>query len=117
MKPDEFSRAEAGLFRALGDETRVAILGALRGGGPLSVGDIRVAVGRELTLVSHHLSCLRNCGLVTTERRGKSVLYSLNGHRRIEQMLALAGEHVEEAHRKILECRVAIPGGRGPRRR
>lgn len=117
MDRDAFSRAEAALFRALGDETRVAVLEALRGGRKLPVSEICSAVERELSLVSHHLACLRNCGLVTTERHGKNILYSLNGHERIENLLALASEHVVEAHRQILECREVAPTRRGPQRR
>lgn len=114
---DEFGRAESALFRALGDETRVAILEALRDGGSLTVGTICSAVDRELTLVSHHLACLRGCGLVAAERRGKNVIYSLNGHARIRKLLDLARTHVVEYHRQVLECRVATPPGRGSRRR
>lgn len=105
--PDDFARAESALFRALGDETRVAILDALRARGSLAVGDICSAVDRELTLISHHLACLRNCGLVTAERKGKNVIYSLNGHERVEKLLSLAHQHVTEFHRQVLECRTA----------
>lgn len=120
--PDDFARAESALFRALGDETRVAILDALRVKGSLTVGDICSEVDRELTLVSHHLACLRNCGLVKTERKGKNVIYSLNGHERIEKLLNLARTHVTEFHRQVLECRTASPEptparNPGPRRR
>lgn len=116
--PDDFARAESALFRALGDETRVAILDALRAGGSLTVGEICSEVDRELTLISHHLACLRSCGLVKTERRGKNVIYSLNGHERIEKLLGLARAHVAEFHRQVLECRTASPGpGRKSRRR
>ncbi len=110
MERDAFSHAEAALFRALGDETRVAVLNALRAKGSLTVGDICSEVDRELTLISHHLACLRTCGLVATERRGKNVIYSLNGHERVEKLLDLARTHVTEFHRQVLECRTASPG-------
>lgn len=65
------------VFSALSDPTRRKILEFLRR-GDLSSGDIaaRLPIGKPA--VSHHLGKLKDAGLVTTERRGQSIVYSLN---------------------------------------
>src|SRR5215472_4390074 len=68
--------AAARFFRVLGDPTRLRILELLEG-GERSVGQLVAAVGQPQPRVSTHLACLRHCGFVTTERRGKEVIYRL----------------------------------------
>lgn len=68
--------AAARFFRVLGDPTRLRILDLLEG-GERSVGQIVAAVGQRQARVSTHLACLRHCGFVTAERRGKEVFYRL----------------------------------------
>lgn len=67
----------AGYLKALADPNRLRIVQALRM-GPLSVSDVALALESELALVSHHLRVLFNAGLVTTEREGKFIYYSLS---------------------------------------
>lgn len=67
----------AGYLKALADPNRLRIVQALRL-GPLSVSDISLALETELAIVSHHLRVLFNAGLVTTEREGKFIYYSLS---------------------------------------
>jgi ArsR family transcriptional regulator, cadmium/lead-responsive transcriptional repressor len=66
--------AAARFFRVLGDPTRLAILELLED-GERSVGQLVAAVGQSQPRVSTHLACLRHCGFVTAERRGKEVFY------------------------------------------
>ena len=66
--------------KALADETRQKIM-ALCCCEQLSVGDIVEALDVAQPTVSHHLKILRSAGLVTVERRGKQVLYTLNQKR------------------------------------
>jgi DNA-binding transcriptional ArsR family regulator len=68
--------AAARFFRVLGDPTRLRILELLEG-GERSVGQIVAAVGQPQPRVSTHLACLRHCGFVIAERRGKEVIYRL----------------------------------------
>src|SRR6266849_5084041 len=70
------SSAAARFFRVLGDPTRLKIL-ELLGGGERTVGELVSAVGQPQPRVSTHLACLRHCGFVSTERRGKEVVYRL----------------------------------------
>ncbi len=75
LVPTEASVA-ARFFRVLGDPTRLKIL-ELLGEGERTVGELVSAVGQPQPRVSTHLACLRHCGFVSTERRGKEVVYRL----------------------------------------
>ena len=68
--------AAARFFRVLGDPTRLDILELLIA-GERAVGAIVRAVGQPQPRVSTHLACLRHCGFVATERRGREVYYRL----------------------------------------
>ena len=67
------------VFRALGDETRLRIFAYLADAGEATcVCNIEDYV-KELSqpTISHHLRLLREAGLVTTERRGTWIYYSI----------------------------------------
>ncbi len=67
----------AKVLRAIGDDTRLKILDFLFG-GEFSVSDISEGVGVDYSQVSHHLSVLRNAGLVSGSKDGKFVMYKLH---------------------------------------
>jgi DNA-binding transcriptional ArsR family regulator len=75
------SATAARFFRVLGDATRLRIIQLLQDRGETTVGDLVAAVGQPQPRVSTHLACLRHCGFVLAERRGKEVYYrlALNG--------------------------------------
>lgn len=64
-------------FKALSDPTRRDILQLLRA-GPLTAGDIAAHFDSSGATISHHLSILREAGLVLDEKRGKYISYELN---------------------------------------
>jgi len=64
-------------LKALSDPTRREILVALRG-GDLAAGDIAARFPMTAASVSHHLSVLRDAGLVSSVREGRSIVYSLD---------------------------------------
>lgn len=68
----------ARLFRALADETRLAILKQLRERGEVCVCDFVACCELAQPTVSHHLKVLRRAGLVHAEKRGLWVYYTLN---------------------------------------
>jgi ArsR family transcriptional regulator, cadmium/lead-responsive transcriptional repressor len=63
-------------FRGFGDPTRLRILDLLRK-EERSVGELVAALQQPQPKVSNHLACLRWCGFVVAERRGKRVFYKL----------------------------------------
>jgi DNA-binding transcriptional ArsR family regulator len=83
----------AATLQALATPSRLLILTQLRQ-GPLPVSDLADAVGMEQSAVSHQLRLLRNLGLVTGTRHGRSIVYSLYDNH-VAQLLDEAVYHVE----------------------
>lgn len=65
------------LFKALGNENPLRIIGLLRS-GPLCVCEIEAILDTTQSNVSRHLMRLRNDGLVTFEKRAQWIYYSLH---------------------------------------
>ena len=87
------SQAEnaAALLKALGHSQRLMILCNLTT-GPKTVSEIEEKIGARQAAVSQHLARLRQDGLVTAERDGKSIIYDIadpNARALIELMYAL----------------------------
>ena len=64
-------------FKALSDPTRRAILDLLKEGAK-TAGEIGSHFDMTGATVSHHLSVLKEAGLISDERRGKYIYYELN---------------------------------------
>lgn len=64
-------------FKALSDPTRQEILQLLKD-GRMSAGDIGAHFDMTGATVSHHLSILKQAGLVEDFREGKYIYYELN---------------------------------------
>lgn len=64
-------------FQALSDPTRREILKLLRS-GPMAAGEIAAHFSVSGATISHHLSILRNAGLILDEKRGKYIYYELD---------------------------------------
>jgi ArsR family transcriptional regulator, cadmium/lead-responsive transcriptional repressor len=92
----------ARFFRVLGDATRVRILQLLEE-GEHSVGQLVAELGQPQPRVSTHLACLRHCGFVTAERRGKEVFYglALGG---LEELLNDAADVMAPIARRLATC-------------
>lgn len=64
---------------ALSDETRRRILTLLRAGSK-SAGEIAAEFSLSKPTISHHLKVLDEAGLVRSERRGTSIVYTLQSN-------------------------------------
>lgn len=64
-------------FKALADPTRRRILELLRD-GDLTAGELAEYFDISKPSLSHHLATLKSAGLVSDERRGQNIVYSLN---------------------------------------
>ena len=64
-------------LKALSDLTRQEILNLLKE-GPLTAGEIARHFQVSGATISHHLSILKEAGLVLDDRRGKYIYYELN---------------------------------------
>jgi len=66
------------VFKALADDFRLAALLLIRSQEQLCVCELTEAFGAPQPRVSRHLATLRDAGLLTTERRGQWIYYSLD---------------------------------------
>ena len=65
------------IFKALNDETRREILELLRR-RDMTAGEISEAFHISKPSISHHLDILKRADLVTSEKKGQFIVYSLN---------------------------------------
>src|SRR5918996_723063 len=65
------------LYRALGDETRLRVIGLLAEIGPMPVSELSSRVGLSQPLISWHLRILRLAGLIETNKIGRQVICEL----------------------------------------
>lgn len=93
---------QAKLFRGFSDSSRLSILDTMRDGA-LTVGEIVEATGLSQSNVSNHLGCLRDCGLVTAEQKGRFVYYELSDER-VGRLLILADELLADVAKGVYEC-------------
>ena len=93
---------KAKLIRGFSDPSRLSILETLRD-GPRKVSEIVQATGLSQPNVSSHLSCLRDCGLVSTQQRGKYVIYQLSDPR-VNEILDLTSSLLADVARGVYEC-------------
>ena len=70
------SERRALVIKALAHPSRLAIA-ELLAAGEHCVGDLRDAVGADISTVSKHLAVMQAAGLVGTEKRGLHVFYHL----------------------------------------
>jgi DNA-binding transcriptional ArsR family regulator len=66
------------VFKVLGVGTRLRILELLKTSGPMGVNSLAENLGISAAAVSQHLRVLKHAGLVTPERKGYWIPYSLD---------------------------------------
>ena len=75
--PDKtFYESRASIFKALGHPDRLLMADLLRE-RPMCVSELQQKVGSDISVVSKHLSVLKACGIVRSEKKGNLVLYEL----------------------------------------
>jgi DNA-binding transcriptional ArsR family regulator len=87
----------ASLFKALSDENRLQMLAYLcscKQGQ--NVGELSSCCDIDLSVVSRHLSKLKNAGVLKADKEGKQVFYSLEKDNLVSQLRALA-DFIESA--------------------
>ncbi|MBF5044655.1 winged helix-turn-helix transcriptional regulator [Aggregicoccus sp. 17bor-14] len=70
-------RAHAPVFAALGDETRLALVGKLSAGPSLSISQLAAGAAVTRQAITKHLRVLEEVGLVEAARHGRESLYAL----------------------------------------
>lgn len=95
--------ARARYFRVLGDPTRLRLLEALLE-GQHTVSELMAIVNAPQSRISNHLACLKWCGLATSERRGREVIYRITDAR-VRQVLELSRALSEEHSEHLASCK------------
>lgn len=83
------------LLRALATPIRIAVVVELEA-GPKCVHELVESIGAAQPLVSQHLRVLRRAGIVTGQRRGREIVYSLVDEH-VAHIVADAVSHAREA--------------------
>ena len=97
---DSLRRFKAGVFQALGNPTRIAIVELLRDEGEVPVTRIYEQLNLEQANVSQHLAVLRAKQIVSGRKEGNQVFYSLRDRtfgKVLDLMRQFFHAHLEEA--------------------
>jgi DNA-binding transcriptional ArsR family regulator len=94
----------AALFRSLGDPARLIIVRRLAV-GPARVTDLVSGLGLAQSTVSKHLACLRDCGLVVSEPKGRASVFRL-AQPALGDMLSAAEEVLAATGNAVVVCPV-----------
>lgn len=102
--------AAACLFRGLGDPSRLAILRHLAL-GEHRVVDLMAHLGLAQSTVSKHLACLRGCGLVTSQPRGRASVFSLTHPELVAEALGVAEKLLAATGDAVTVCPTSAAEG------
>ncbi len=67
-----------GIFKALANPSRLQIFNMLQNGKEMSVTEIYIKLQADQPAVSHHLSIMKNSGILETRREAQSIFYFIN---------------------------------------
>lgn len=99
LKPLEYNPVS--VFRALGDELRLAILMLIRDQKKLCVYELTTALDSSQPKVSRHLANLKEAGLLETERQGQWIYYFL--HPQMPQWLTRVLDETSDSNNTLVE--------------
>ena len=83
--------AAAPLFTALGDETRLGIVGRLSSEGPLSISRLADGAPMSRQAITKHLRVLADAGVVRGQRQGRERIWRLR-ERKLDEARQTLGE-------------------------
>ena len=85
IEPNKLESA-AEMLKAIAHPVRIAIVELISSNKQLNVTEIYESLDIEQAVASHHLSILKNKGVLLSERAGKNCFYSLK-HERLSQII------------------------------
>lgn len=99
---DKGIQLKAKLFGGLGDTSRLTILELLID-RPLCVNDLVDKTNMSQSNISNHLKCLRECGLVTKEKKGKFAYYQISNNA-VKELLIKGDSLLKSISKYIEDC-------------
>lgn len=106
LKPLEYNPVT--VFRALGEDLRLAILMLIRDQTKLCVYELTTALNSSQPKVSRHLATLKEAGLLETRRQGHWVYYYL--HPQLPQWVLRVIDETSDSHTKLIATEKARLG-------
>ncbi|MGN6525009.1 MAG: ArsR/SmtB family transcription factor [Burkholderiaceae bacterium] len=103
----------AGLFAALGDQTRLALLARLSPEEAVSIAHLADQAPVTRQAITRHLQVLADAGLVAGERRGREHLWRLQPQRLADAQAALASIAAQWGD-ALERLRAYVDDGRSP---
>lgn len=85
------SEEDVKLFKALGDETRLTIVGFLLKNERCAC-DFSDMCCKDQTTISRHLKVLSDAGIITSRKRGRNVIYSIRDNGTRDRLLSMGIE-------------------------
>jgi DNA-binding transcriptional ArsR family regulator len=104
----------APMFAALGDATRLRLVGRLSADGPLSIARLSEGAGVTRQAVTKHLQALGDAGLVRNTRRGRERIWELEP-KRLERAQRFLGQIADEWDAAISRLKAFVEEGDGGR--
>jgi ArsR family transcriptional regulator len=78
---EEWAEQTSGMLKALADPTRLTMIASLwKAKAPICICDFTAGLELSQPTISHHMSKLKEAGLVESEKRGIWVYYRLAGN-------------------------------------
>lgn len=100
IKPPEYSPVT--VFRALGDDLRLAMLMLIQAQRKLCVYELTTALESSQPKVSRHLAILKEAGLLETERQGQWVYYFF--HPQMPQWLIRVLDETSDGNAQLIKA-------------
>ncbi|UCG55349.1 MAG: helix-turn-helix transcriptional regulator [Dehalococcoidia bacterium] len=94
MDINNIEEEQVKFLRCIGEATRLQILKYIIN-EEKCVTDIVNAIGKEQSLISHHLKHLKECNIVTKRRKAKKAYYSLS-HPKLTEIIIQSANIVNE---------------------
>jgi ArsR family transcriptional regulator len=80
------------LFKVLSDPNRMSLIAHLCGCREANVGELSKCCAIDLSVVSRHLSKLKEMGILGANKKGKEVFYDLKSQDLVKMLRELADE-------------------------
>ena len=98
------------MFAALGDATRLRLVGRLSADGPLSIARLSEGAGVTRQAVTKHLHALGHAGLVRHTRRGRERIWELEP-KRLERAQRCLGQIADQWDAAISRLKAFVEVG------
>jgi len=98
----------ASFWQAFAHPIRLRVLDELQAKGPQNVGQLAESLHLGQGHLSNHLACLRSCGLVEPDPRGRFVYYRI-ADPRVVTLLNLGSAVLQEHLDGVAACPVVRP--------